>query len=206
MPTKFLINPIAGGQRGLDLVQALRAACARLGYAEEQDYSLEWTRPGEMIEQARRAAVTWERVIAVGGDGTVRQVAEGLVKAGTGTALGVIPQGTGNDFSRAIGLYDLWCRRHIIGIERVVEWLMTAPLSPVDVLAANDHVFFLSYGSLGFDAQVSCAYAHIRRHPWVRAVVRGRVINECVYGSTNASTERWRSAIFAHVSPNFESR
>ena len=181
MPTKFLINPMAGTQGGPRFVQALRAACARLGYAEEQDYSLEWTRPGETTEQARRAGAIWDRVIAVGGDGTVRQVAEGLLKSGTGTALGVIPQGTGNDFSRAIGLYELWCRRHVIGIERVVEWLMTAPLSPVDVLAANDHLFFLSYCSLGFDARVSCAYECMRRRPKLGALLRGRVINECAY-------------------------
>jgi diacylglycerol kinase family enzyme len=131
-------------------------------------------------------------VVAVGGDGTVRQVAEGLVAAGTGAALGVIPQGTANDFSRAVGMYDLWRRRQALGIERVIDWLATAPTNSVDVLTANDQVYFISYGSVGFDAQVSRVYAQIRQHPKLRAVLRGRVINECAY----AMLALWQSRIW----------
>src|SRR5262245_18929020 len=122
MAVKLLINPIAGTAGGPRLWEALRAACTRLGYMEEEDYSLEWTGPGCTVEQARRAAARWDRVVAVGGDGSVRQVAEGLATAGTGAALGVIPHGTGNDFSRSVGLYDLWRHRQALGIERVIAW------------------------------------------------------------------------------------
>jgi diacylglycerol kinase (ATP) len=181
MPVKFLINPIAGTAASPSLWAALRAACTRLGYVAGEDYSLEWTDPGRTVEQAHRAAAMWDRVVAVGGDGTVQQVAEGLVTAGTGAALGVIPQGTANDFSRAVGMYDLWRRRRALGIERLIEWLVTAPTHSVDVLTANDRVYFMSYGSVGFDAQVSRAYAQIRQHPKLRAVLRGRVLNECAY-------------------------
>jgi diacylglycerol kinase family enzyme len=192
MAVKFLINPISGSAGGPRLWEALRAACTRLGYMEEEDYSLEWTGPGCTVEQARRAAARWDRVVAVGGDGTVRQVAEGLVTAGTGAALGVIPQGTANDFSRAVGLYDLWRHRHALGIERVIEWLITAPTNPVDVLTANDQLYFMSYGSVGFDAQVSRAYEHIRHYPKLRAVLRGRVINECAYAMLALRHSRMR--------------
>lgn len=181
MPTKFLINPISGTRRGTRLGGELRAACRRLRYVEEKDYSIEYTRHGQTAEQAQRAAGAWDRLLAVGGDGTVRQVAEGLMKAATGTVLGVIPQGTGNDLSRALGLYDLWCRRQVVGIDQVLKWLMTAPPTFLDVLTANDHLYFVSYCSLGFDAQVSCAYARLRRHPKLQAVLRGRLINEGTY-------------------------
>ena len=181
MAVKFLINPISGTSAGPRLWEALRAACTQLGYVAGEDYSLEWTGRGHTVEQAHRAAAAWDRVVAVGGDGTVRQVAEGLVTAGTGAALGVIPQGTANDFSRAVGLYDLWHRRQALGIEQVIEWLMTAPTSPVDVLTANDQLYFMSYSSVGFDAQVCRAYARIRHYPPLRAVLRGRLINECAY-------------------------
>src|SRR5918996_390140 len=78
MPIKFLINPIAREQGGQRLWNTLQEACARLGYVEGKDYSLEWTHSGHAVEQSRRAAADWDRVVAVGGDGTVRAVAEGL--------------------------------------------------------------------------------------------------------------------------------
>ncbi len=56
---------------------------------------------------AARAAVEAgaERLIAVGGDGTVHLAVQGL--AGTGAILGIVPAGTGNDFARAFGLFGL---------------------------------------------------------------------------------------------------
>jgi len=46
-----------------------------------------------------------ERVIAVGGDGIVHEVANGLLDAGGGAALGVVPAGSGNDFAKLLGVY-----------------------------------------------------------------------------------------------------
>jgi diacylglycerol kinase (ATP) len=181
MPVKFLINPIARAQRGQRLWNLLKEACARLGYIEGKDYSLEWTRSGHTVEQAQRAAIAWERVLAVGGDGTVRAVAEGLFKAGTGAVLGVIPQGTGNDFARALGLYQLWARGRACGVEQIVHRLTTGPTTTVDILSINDQLFFMSYCGVGWDARVCRSYARLRHHPTLQVVLRGRLINECTY-------------------------
>jgi diacylglycerol kinase family enzyme len=181
MPIKFLINPMSREQGGQRLWKILRQACARLGYIPGKDYSLEWTRSGEIVEQARQAAADWDRVVAVGGDGTVRAVAEGLLKAGTGAALGVIPQGTGNDFARVVGLFHLWARRRALGVERIVEQLATGPTMDVDVLGANRRLFFVSYCGIGWDALVCQSYTQLRRHRTLQAVLRGRLVNECTY-------------------------
>jgi diacylglycerol kinase (ATP) len=181
MPSKFLINPIAQAQGGQRLWNTLQAACARLGYVEDKDYSLEWTRSGHTVEQARQAAAACDRVLAVGGDGTVRAVAEGVLKAGTGAALGVIPQGTGNDFARAVGLYQLWARRRVLGVEEVIARLVTGPTTPVDVLSLNDQLLFMCYCGVGWDARVCRAYTHLRRHSPMQAALRGRLINEGIY-------------------------
>jgi diacylglycerol kinase family enzyme len=181
MPVKFMINPIARARGGQRLWSMLQEACTRLGYVEGKDYSVEWTRSGHAVEQVRRAAAEWDRVVAVGGDGTVRAVAEGLFKAGTGAALGVIPQGTGNDFSRVMGVYQLWSRRRILGVAEIVRRLVTGPTTAVDVLSLNDQLFFMCYCGVGWDALVCRAYTQLRRHPTVQATLRQRLINECVY-------------------------
>jgi diacylglycerol kinase (ATP) len=181
MPAKFLINPSSGSGVGLRISKRLREACTRLGYLEGKDYSLEWTISDQTAEQARRAAFNWDRVFAVGGDGTVRQVAEGLFKAGGGAALGVIPCGTGNDFSRAIGLYHFWSKGRRGGIETAVKWLMTTPATPVDVLTANDDLPFMCYCSIGLDARVSRAYEQNRSNSKMRTPGGGRVMNKCRY-------------------------
>jgi YegS/Rv2252/BmrU family lipid kinase len=64
-------------------------------------------RPGHAIELARDAAKGGaELVVAVGGDGTLHEVANGVLDAGkgAGTAVGYVGQGTGGDFRRTLGL------------------------------------------------------------------------------------------------------
>jgi diacylglycerol kinase (ATP) len=108
-------------------------------------------------------------------------VAEGLFKAGTGAALGVIPQGTGNDFARVIGVYQLWTRRRRLDLAEIVTQLVAGPTMAVDVLSLNDQIFFICYGGVGWDALVCRAYTQLRRRPTMQALLRRRFINEGVY-------------------------
>ena len=96
--TVFLVNPAsdngATGKRWPEL--ANRAA--HLGLEGETLFS---ERPGHLIDLAERAAREGaELVVAVGGDGTLNEVANGLVRAGGETELATIPIGTGMDFGR----------------------------------------------------------------------------------------------------------
>ncbi|MBV8859236.1 MAG: diacylglycerol kinase family lipid kinase [Acidobacteria bacterium] len=62
-------------------------------------------RPGEAVEIAERAAREGRRlIIACGGDGTVNEVANGLLRAESETELGILPSGTGGDFRRTLGV------------------------------------------------------------------------------------------------------
>ena len=54
------------------------------------------------MEAVRQGA---KHVVAVGGDGTVHEVANGLLRTGTDAALGVVPIGSGNDFAKLVGQF-----------------------------------------------------------------------------------------------------
>ncbi len=61
--------------------------------------------PGDGIELARTHALDGTKfIIACGGDGTINEVANGIMLAATDTELGIFPSGTGGDFRRTIGL------------------------------------------------------------------------------------------------------
>ena len=88
-----VVNPGAGGGRGARL-------WSRLGLAVP---CVVTERAGHARQLAAAAVESGaERVIAVGGDGTVSEVASALV--GTGATLGMIPAGTGNDFAWTVGV------------------------------------------------------------------------------------------------------
>lgn len=98
MRTLVILNPSAGGRSG---VAALRR---RLEERIDGDFT-ESPEPGAAVGLAREAARSgYGRVVAVGGDGTVREVAEGLYRGGAGPVLGIVPAGTGNDLAHGLGL------------------------------------------------------------------------------------------------------
>ena len=61
-------------------------------------------RPGEAIELAANAASEKRLIVACGGDGTIAEVANGILMAGGIAELGIIPSGTGGDFRKTIGI------------------------------------------------------------------------------------------------------
>lgn len=71
-------------------------------------FSVAFTKsPGDGIEIARRSAESGRTfIIACGGDGTVNEVANGILSSGKDVELGIFPSGTGGDFRRTIGMPD----------------------------------------------------------------------------------------------------
>lgn len=93
----FIVNPKAGNGRALKAVENIKNMCETKGLS----YAIEYTNyPENAVEIANKNATKFEKIIAVGGDGTLNEVLNGIVD--TNAALGVLPCGTGNDFARTI--------------------------------------------------------------------------------------------------------
>ena len=104
-------------------------------------------RPGHAVALAAQAAQDGARcIIAVGGDGTVHEVANGLLSVGSDAALGVVPIGSGNDFAKLVGVY-----RH--DPARAVARLVTAAPTRFDAGRVLDEWFVNSMG-FGFGPAV----------------------------------------------------
>lgn len=150
MHTRLIVNATAGrGRAGriLDKVQTCLARC-------EVDYDLLRTEaPGHAIDLARQAAAGgYERVVAMGGDGTTNEVTNGLLMAaeeGHQATLGVIPAGSGNDFAYAVGIPgnpEGACRRLAEGQARAVD---------VGRVTVDGETRIYNYGvGIGYDADV----------------------------------------------------
>jgi diacylglycerol kinase (ATP) len=102
MRTLVIVNPRAGGGRGARGLARVRALLERrLGSVELQCTE----RPGHAIEIAREATAAGRPlIVAVGGDGTLHEVANGILDAGGGATLGYVGLGTGGDFRRTLGI------------------------------------------------------------------------------------------------------
>lgn len=105
------------------------------------------------ILRQRVATLTAEgadRIIAIGGDGTVHQVLQGV--AGTRTVLGVVPVGTGNDFAAALGLST----DPVVAARAALD----APLA-LDAMRAGD-TWVASVATAGFSAVVNARANRLR--------------------------------------------
>jgi len=150
-----IVNPVAGRGRGGRLARPIAEAFRGRGWDVEMH---ETARPGaerDLAEAGARAG--WPLIVAAGGDGTVHGAANGIVRAGVGTAaLGVLGIGTGNDFARLVGAPGQ-VERGIMALENGVD-------RPFDVGCAGDEYFTNGFG-VGFDTAV---IAEMQRLPTLR--------------------------------------
>ena len=139
----MLVNPGAGGGRGARSAAVAEPRLRDAGFRVER---LEGRDGDEARELARRAVARGvETLVAVGGDGLVHLALQSLVHSGTN--LGIIPAGTGNDAARCFGIprNDPAAAADIViaGRTRTVDVARTGP------------TYFLCVLSAGFDAVVN---------------------------------------------------
>ncbi len=139
--TCVIVNPTAGGGRP---ERKLSSICRWLD-REEIQYEIVVTQaPGDATRIAGEAARRGTRtVVAVGGDGTVHEVINGIV--GMNVALGILPLGTENVLARELGIP--------FGVKDAVSLIARHPIIQIDLGQLGGRYFALMTG-VGFDAQV----------------------------------------------------
>src|SRR5665647_1548049 len=123
-----IYNPVAGPRvvNRIDRVRAYLSARGRPFRIRET------TAPGDAVVMAREAALEGaDAVVAVGGDGTMSEVADGL--AGSATRLAFVPHGTGNVFAREFSLPE--------SVEGCLDLLSSGKTISVRMAKANDRRF-----------------------------------------------------------------
>ncbi len=146
---KLIANPRAGRGRGKLLIPRIITLLGERGIS----FDLEFTRePGDAGRIARESQEGFDVIVAVGGDGTVNEVLQGMT-AGAGP-LGIIPAGSGNDFIKSLQIPN--------DPERAIDVLTRGKTRSIDVGVINGRRFANAVG-IGFDAAVNKASCGINR-------------------------------------------
>ena len=146
---RVIVNPIAGVRHHLDVPALLKQHLDPARLRAEVVYS---QYAGHAPHLARAAVADGcDAVVAVGGDGTINEVATQLV--GTPTALGIVPLGSGNGLARHLRLP--------LAPAAAVRALNAFRRTRIDSGEINGRPFFCTAG-VGFDAHVGALFAN---HP-----------------------------------------
>ena len=146
----LLGNPAAGRGEGARLITRVEALLRARGI---EPTVRKTERPGHLVELGRiTAAMGVDLVLVVGGDGSIRDAVTGILRAApsgpVGTAVGVIPGGTGNDLARTLGVPQ--------DLERALEIALNGADRELDVWRWNGEPF-INIAGVGLDAAVAAA-------------------------------------------------
>lgn len=138
----FIVNPEAGGGRAGKLIPIIEERLKNSG----QIYQIKTTSgPTHATEIARTNVDKYQIIVAVGGDGTINEVARPLIEERKGI-LGIIPAGTGNDLSLSLGIPK--------DVNKALDLILEeGNTRNIDVCSLNG-MPYLNIATIGFDAKV----------------------------------------------------
>ena len=141
----FIVNPNAGSKN-----KAKYTKLIQLIKSNDAHSIWETTEPLEAVDFAKKALEQGAtRIIAVGGDGTINEVASVLV--GKSIALGIIPVGSGNGLARHLNIP--------LNYKKAFQKALVGATIKIDVGHINNRPFFCTAG-VGFDAAVAHRFAN----------------------------------------------
>ncbi|MCK4558431.1 MAG: diacylglycerol kinase family lipid kinase [Calditrichia bacterium] len=136
----FIVNPAAARGKAVRVAEKVKNICED----RKMDFQLVYTnKSGDATEFAANARDQFDCTVAVGGDGTINEIVNGLM--GGNSKLGIVPVGSGNDFVRALDIPH--------SLMEVMDILLTMKTQAIDIGKAGNRYFQNGLG-IGFDAWV----------------------------------------------------
>jgi len=149
MLARLIYNPTAGPWDVRRALKRVRSELGKRGWSVDLHLT---EKPGDATRLAREAAeMGYDVAVAVGGDGTVNEVVNGLV--GSETALGVLPEGTGNLRARQMGI-PVYALTNPLRLHETAAMVAGGTIRQIDVGQVNGR-YFLCWAGIGLDAQVT---------------------------------------------------
>ncbi len=145
----FIINPISGTGKQVNIEEKIKLEIDSLKFDTFLHYTAHKGHATELAQQLVSENATI--VVAVGGDGTVNEVAQALLY--NPTILGIIPTGSGNGLARHLGIPQQ--------VQKSLRLLNTLNTREIDSCKANDQ-FFINVSGIGYDAHISHCFAKER--------------------------------------------
>ncbi|MFM9945372.1 MAG: diacylglycerol/lipid kinase family protein [Bacteroidia bacterium] len=143
----FIINPISGGRSKKSAVQSI----IEIMNENQLEYGIGWWEKGIEVADLVKEGIArgFNTMVAVGGDGTINQIANEIVN--TDLVLGIIPFGSGNGFARHLSIRG--------SIDDHLQILLDGEIKTIDTGTCNGQ-FFINVAGIGFDAHVSHLFAN----------------------------------------------
>lgn len=149
----FIVNPISGGKKKDGVPELIEKYMDPAIYKPVIVFSDGVSHARQI---AKEAVNKFDLIVAVGGDGTVNEIASAVV--GTETIFGIIPFGSGNGLSRFLNIP--------MDTEQAIKSLITGHVETIDSAKLNGRSFFNMAG-MGFDAHISEVFSHTKKRGFI---------------------------------------
>ncbi len=161
----FIVNPVAGRRKKTGIETIIRQ---NINSAKFQ-YDIRLTKHAGHAGELSRDAVRqhFDIIVAVGGDGTINEVATALI--GKKVILGIVPLGSGNGLARHLGIPRT--------VSRAIRLINRAQHTLIDTAAINNRPF-VSIAGIGFDAMVAKEFKNNHKRGFLSYfnIIRNRFI------------------------------
>ena len=141
----FIINPISGGKEKQKIPALIDTYLDRSKFNANFSFTAYIGHAAELAEEA--ASKNFDIIVAVGGDGTINEIAGKVM--GQQKILGIIPFGSGNGLARSLNIP--------LNTKKAIKIINALKIETIDAATLNDKYFFNMAG-MGFDAHISAAF------------------------------------------------
>jgi len=201
---RFIVNPISGVGRQKIIEKLIDEQLNRTLF----DYEIVYTKASKHATELAKEALAnnCHIVVAVGGDGSVNEIAKGLV--GSNTSIAIIPTGSGNGLARHLQIP--------LDLKKAMALINASKKTTIDTIQLNEETF-VNVAGVGFDAHIGWEFAKfgkrgllsyikliLRELPKYKAqdfelIIDGKSIHQKAFLISFANGSQWGNN--AHIAP-----